>query len=171
MRRAVAYPAFALYLAYLIVACLAVRVAYAADTTPIDVTTTLVDVANVVIPLACMFIVYFVRSWAKSHSAGQSEQLDWNAIAQGLAAAANTAVNRHLLAGKPVTIDTHSELGNEVVSWVKANLPAELQRVRLSDQAIAAYADAAAAKVLNQTPSAPPFLPAPAAVAAPTVSP
>jgi hypothetical protein len=158
-------PAFALFLLYIAVACLVARAAYA-DTGGIDVTSTLRDLADVIVPGACIFVAYYVRKWMADHTGGQSEALDWNAFNSGLEAVAHSAVNDHLLAGKTVTIDTKNELGNHLVGIANSQLAMEIKRLGLNDQAVATRAAAAVAKVLNMMPAAPPFLAPPAAVPA-----
>jgi hypothetical protein len=145
--------------------CLIARHAFAQEVGGVDVTTTLVDLANIVVPGACITAVYFIRKWMAEHTGGQSEALDWDALNGGLEALAHIAVNQHLLAGKTVTIDTRSVLGNQLVSQANQQLAMEIKRLGLTDQTVATRAEAAIAKVLNTTPTAPPYLSAPAPAA------
>jgi hypothetical protein len=126
----------------------------------VDVTDTLRDLANIVVPGVLIAIGYYVRQWMKEHTGGQSEALDWNAFNAFLQAKAHSEINGHLLAGKPITIDTKSVLGNQLVGAANSEIAMEIKRLGLSDQTVATYAEAAVAQVLNMMPSAPPFVPA-----------
>ncbi len=69
-------------------------------------------------------------------------------------------MNSHLLNGGPITLQTKSQLGDQLLRQAQGCLPDVMQRLGVSKDAVAALAQGAVAKALNLTPSAPPYAPA-----------
>jgi hypothetical protein len=165
-RRVLIARAYALFSFALLVCVLLAQHARAQTASGgLDVTSDVQTALMTVISAAILAVMYYVRDWAKNHTGGQSEQLDWNSVTAWLQAAAHSEVYDHLMTGKTVTLDTKSELGNRLLAQARTGIAMEVKRLGLSDATLAHYAEAAVAQVLNATPSAPPFLAPPAPVA------
>lgn len=135
-----------------------------AQTSGVDVTSTVQDALGTIIAIGVSILIFVVRSWSQQHLGIQLDNSDWTLIQTALENSAHSFVNGYVLRGKPVIVDTKNDGANAVIAWISANYPAEVQRLGLTADALRPLAEGAVAKALNLTPMAPPYA-APATVA------
>jgi hypothetical protein len=143
------------------IGCCALAIAPAfAQAAGVNVTQAFDTITDLLIGTLGTLLVYVIQDAAKklTGQAVSSNALD--TVKALFEHGAHDLVNTHLLKDGEITVNTKSELGNLLLQRATAAVPTVLAQSNLTPDTLAALAQGAVAKALNNMPSAPPFAPA-----------